>query len=213
MDFEAVNRVALPALAVLFWVLAGVLPSLRMRRRTGFSGYVAHRAPSPVHRVAIAGMWISAVALVTWVALFSLLGGERLGVWKVPVPMTWAGWLFALSGLAIILEAQVQMGASWRVGIDVERRTTLITSGLFRRVRHPVFAGMLLMSLGVVTVSPGAWSVMAWLSFVWVLSLQTRLEEEHLVRVHGEAYRVYAAGVGRLFPGIGRLSSSVRTPC
>jgi len=38
------------------------------------------------------------------------------------------------------------------------------------------------------------------------LSLETRLEEEHMLAIHGDAYRAYARRVGRFFPTIGRLS-------
>jgi protein-S-isoprenylcysteine O-methyltransferase Ste14 len=37
------------------------------------------------------------------------------------------------------------------------------------------------------------------------VSAQARLEERHLLRVHGEAYRAYAARVGRFVPWMGRL--------
>jgi protein-S-isoprenylcysteine O-methyltransferase Ste14 len=39
------------------------------------------------------------------------------------------------------------------------------------------------------------------------LELQVRaVEEPYLIRSHGDAYRAYAARVGRFLPGIGRLS-------
>ena len=58
---------------------------------------------------------------------------------------------------------------------------------------------------GVVLVCPSPWTVMLWLGAVALIGVQTRAEEEHLLRQHGDRYRVYAAAVGRFLPGIGRL--------
>ena len=41
-----------------------------------------------------------------------------------------------------------------------------------------------------------------------LVSLQTRLEEGHLITLHGPAYRAYAARVGRFLPGLGRISEA-----
>ena len=40
------------------------------------------------------------------------------------------------------------------------------------------------------------------------VSIQARLEEAHLIRLHGAAYRAFAARVGRFLPGVGRLSKT-----
>ena len=210
MDLTELNRIAIPAFTLLLGLSTAVLPTLRMKRRTGSSGYVAHRVPGPIHQVAVMGMWAFALGTLTWVALFAVLGGEDLGIWQTPSAVAWAGWSLAAVALVTIVVAQVQMGASWRVGIDSERRTALVTHGLFRVVRNPIFTGMLLAALGVVAMTPSAWSVMAWLFFVWVLALQTRLEEEHLLRTHGEAYRQYASQVGRFVPGVGLLTGNTQ---
>jgi protein-S-isoprenylcysteine O-methyltransferase Ste14 len=48
---------------------------------------------------------------------------------------------------------------------------------------------------------------MGWLDYVLLVSLQVRLEEDHLLRLHGGAYQRYAARVGRFLPGVGRLEA------
>jgi protein-S-isoprenylcysteine O-methyltransferase Ste14 len=43
-------------------------------------------------------------------------------------------------------------------------------------------------------------------AFLAGLEIQVRLvEEPYLIRVHGDAYRTYAARTGRFVPGVGRL--------
>ena len=65
---------------------------------------------------------------------------------------------------------------------------------------------MLLMLLGLVLLTPSPWSFMGWLWAATLTALQVRVEERHLVALHGEAYARYASRVGRFVPCLGRLS-------
>jgi protein-S-isoprenylcysteine O-methyltransferase Ste14 len=113
-------------------------------------------------------------------------------------------------GLAGTLIAQIAMGSSWRIGVDPNEHTELVTSGPFALVRNPIFAAMLPTSLGLVLVLmvPNAVALIAFAALVVALELQVRIvEEPYLLRVHGDSYAGYAARVGRFMPGIGRSAS------
>jgi protein-S-isoprenylcysteine O-methyltransferase Ste14 len=116
------------------------------------------------------------------------------------------GLALFLAGLAGIVYAQVAMGSSWRIGVDAEERTELVTEGPFALVRNPIFAAMLPASLGLALLVPSV-VALAGLAVLFVaLEIQVRLvEEPYLLRAHGDAYRDYARGVGRFVPGVGRL--------
>ena len=99
------------------------------------------------------------------------------------------------------------MGESWRIGVDEQERTELVTSGPFAVVRNPIFAAMLPASLGLALLVPNASRSSGSAALVLALEIQVRLvEEPYLLRVHGDAYRDYAARVGRFVPGLGRLA-------
>ena len=115
--------------------------------------------------------------------------------------------LFGL-GLAATLVAQIAMGQSWRIGVDPEERTELVTEGPFAIVRNPIFSGMIPTSIGLALMVPNVVAVVAVISLLAALEIQIRLvEEPYLLATHGEHYAVYAARVGRFFPGLGRLSA------
>jgi protein-S-isoprenylcysteine O-methyltransferase Ste14 len=100
------------------------------------------------------------------------------------------------AGGTAILAAQVGMGASWRIDLDRER-SGLVTSGLFAVSRNPTFLGMVAVLLVAFLAAPTAATGMV-LTTAWVaFSMQIRMEEEHLRRMHGPADHRYRAAVPR----------------
>ncbi|AFE05788.1 putative protein-S-isoprenylcysteine methyltransferase [Corallococcus coralloides DSM 2259] len=206
MDVATFTRPALPAATLAFLLFAMVLPSVRLRRRTGRPALVLHRSGPPLQRVIGVGMALFMGAIVLWSAAHLAFGEQTLGVWHVPDALRWSGWALVAVGFVFTVRAQVEMGASWRIGIDSDR-TELVTGGLFGVVRNPIFSGMLVVVTGMALATPSAWTVMGWLDYVLLVSLQVRLEEDHLLRLHGATYQRYAARVGRFIPGVGRLEA------
>jgi protein-S-isoprenylcysteine O-methyltransferase Ste14 len=118
----------------------------------------------------------------------------------------WLGLLAVAIGMVLTLVAQVQMGASWRVGVDAGEHTDLVTGGLFRHVRNPIFTSMLVGFAGLALLVPNALGIAGFVLSVLSLQLQVRLvEEPYLIERHGTPYRTWAASSGRFLPGLGRL--------
>ena len=116
------------------------------------------------------------------------------------------GAVLAVGGIAATFLAQVAMGESWRIGVDPEERTELVTGGVFGVVRNPIFAAMIPTALGLALLVPSPAAIAGLLALVVALELQVRVvEEPHLQRTHADAYRDYARRVGRFAPGVGRL--------
>jgi protein-S-isoprenylcysteine O-methyltransferase Ste14 len=192
------------AVTVAAYLVAGFAwPTLRLWRRYGIWPIVFNREAAPLQRVLgllsealFGGMLVLGILHVT-------VGPDALGVWRLPAVVRLTGWLLLLSGAGLTLVAQRHMGAAWRVGID-DRPTDLVTSGLFGYVRNPIFSALLIFVAGVVVLSPTWWSITIWIVTALGLRLQVTLEERHLLALHGDAYRAYAARAGRFIPFVGR---------
>jgi protein-S-isoprenylcysteine O-methyltransferase Ste14 len=101
------------------------------------------------------------------------------------------GWGLMLAALFVTLKSQNDMKTAWRIGIDTQVKTDLMTSGLFKFSRNPIFLSMRTSLLGLFLVSPSTITALfACLGEVF-MQIQVRLEEVHLLGLHGEKYTQY----------------------
>ena len=176
------------------------------RRRTGNTGI---RLPSTREQCwarATLGLGVLLPGVAAPIA--ELLGVPALAALDQPA-IRIAGIVLTLVGVGASAGAQQAMGPSWRTTVDSTERPALVTGGVFRIVRNPIYTAMIIMVVGLTMVVPNA-IALAGLGMMLVgAQVQVRLiEEPYLRRIHDRAYRDYAAHVGRFLPGIGRLRST-----
>jgi protein-S-isoprenylcysteine O-methyltransferase Ste14 len=138
------------------------------------------------------------VAVIIVFAFFSPL-------YQYAAPIVWIehqavksiGLFLLVAALVWTAIAQIQMGKSWRVGIDRKNRTELIQNGLFNVSRNPIFFGMRIALLGFFLTLPNAITLLALVLGDVLMQIQVRLEEEFLTSSHGEKYEKYRGRVRR----------------
>jgi protein-S-isoprenylcysteine O-methyltransferase Ste14 len=200
------DRLLLPVLVAAFVFLALVWPMLRTWRRHGVFALVVHKTRDPLGRFVGRGFGAGVAGIAAWATVYAALGPAPLGVWDAPSLLRVAGVLSALVGLGVVLAAQAQMGASWRIGID-SAPTELVARGLYRWVRHPIYTGLLAMLIGVAALTPSPWTLMGAGWIASLIALQARLEDSHLLQQHGAAWLAWASRTGRLVPGVGTVTA------
>ena len=108
-------------------------------------------------------------------------------------------------GMVITFAGQIQMGPSWRVGVRAGERTALVTHGLFRLARNPIFSGVITTAIGAAILVPRPAMALAAVGSILGIQIQVRrVEEPHLETTHGSAYTDYTRRVGRFVPGVGK---------
>lgn len=85
----------------------------------------------------------------------------------------------------------------------VPQARAIVTTGPYRWVRHPLYAGELLAALGLTLLVGSLWGVVVWVALL-ALQLYRAHEEELLLSAHLPGYAAYAARTGQLIPGVGR---------
>jgi protein-S-isoprenylcysteine O-methyltransferase Ste14 len=153
-------------------------------------------------------MWLLFVPIVAaWCALPWLAVNRDAGALALPpfareVPFVVLRWLaaaVAVTSFVLTLRAWRRMGRDWRMDISKDNRT-LITDGLFARIRHPIYAFSIAMMIATSIVLPTWPMIVVAIVHVTLMNVKARNEESHLARLHGEAYAKYVARTGRFFP-------------
>lgn len=198
----------MPALALVlygvFFVVAFGWRTWVQWRRTGDTGLRLHARPGSVQWWAKLG-FIVALAAGVLAPVAGLAGLEPIEQLDRP-GLQALGAGVAVIGIVATALAQLQMGLSWRIGVDPSERTGLVTDGVFAWVRNPIFTAMLIAAAGF-TLLVGSWvAIGGFVALIVALEVQVRLvEEPYLLTAHCDAYRAYAARSGRFLPGVGRL--------
>ena len=160
------------------------------------------------------GLALALFALLVGQASVWALSPETLKPWgaKYSARMVWeaSGAMLLVAGLVLLVRAQLDLGASWRIGVDESARPGLITSGLYRFCRNPIFLALLLVWTGYTLLLPTTLSLCLLIGGFIGIRQQVLLEEAYLTRTYSGAYRDYARHVGRFVPGIGRLTRGPR---
>ena len=186
-------------LSLVWLVTAFALRIAIQLRRTGDSG-LRIRSSEPVATLAKV-LFTSATLAVGLAPMFEAAGWIDVVDDLRSPPSEVVGVALAVAGIAATFVAQLAMGRSWRIGVDPEERTDLVTDGVFAIVRNPIFSTMLVTSVGFVLLLPTAVGLVGLVVMVVALEIQVRgVEEPYLRTVHGAAYDAYVARVGRFVP-------------
>ena len=148
----------------------------------------------PTQRIIISLGILSFVAVLVLSAL-----DHRFGWSPVPPSISVVG--AALVALGLFVDLLVFRANTYGASnVQVEQGQTVISTGPYAIVRHPMYAGVLIMALGVPLTLGSWWGLVALLVTVPVLAWRI-LDEEHLLRSDLPGYTEYARDVRyRLVP-------------
>jgi len=114
-----------------------------------------------------------------------------------------AGLVIIWLGLAVRVWAVVVLGRSFRTTVEVDAGQAVVSHGPYRWVRHPSYAGLLLIAAGF-GLAFGNWPGLAICVLLPLAATLRRVqvEEYELTRVLGDPYLAYRDRTKRLIPGL-----------
>lgn len=106
-----------------------------------------------------------------------------------------------VAGVALAGLAGIRLGPALTPTPIPKEGTALVTTGVYRYVRHPIYTGVLLAALGLVVLGASAGHLVGIVALFVVLSLKAAGEEAMLADIH-DGYDDYRRTSGRLIPKI-----------
>ena len=151
---------------------------------------------------------------------FVLLGASLSGLGIVPViyvathfprfadypvvpALSYLGVAVDMACLWLFYRTHRDLGQNWSVSLDLRERHTLVTSGVYGVVRHPMYSGFWLMAVAQLLLLPNWIAGPAGLVGFGILFFgRLRREEEMMITAFGDEYRSYMRRTSRVIPGI-----------
>lgn len=119
----------------------------------------------------------------------------------IPVGARFTGFCTGILGDLIFLASVICMRDSWRAGIPCKDKTELVTGGIYKFSRDPVFLGFDFMYIGVLLMYFNPLTLLFSLFAIVMLHLQILQEEKYLTATFGKEYEEYRK---RVFRYLGR---------
>lgn len=171
-----------------FWIIVLLI--------TGISAVVLFLGPAKIH---------DSVVFATIIIIFFYI--SRVGifitdptVYLLPYFLNWILGLpvFILSMIVSIL-AEVQIKFKSFSGAAEDK--TLITTGIYGRIRHPIYFTEIFWPVGLVMIMGKIFSLFIVIGCaIYFICVHIPLEERDLIKVHGEEYINYKKQVPMIFP-------------
>ena len=183
-------------------VLAGTVVMVAIRaphgRRSGRVTVVkSHKTPLETGLLVLA--WVGFFIPLIWIASSALAFAnypQRTGPLVV-------GVVCLVVGLWLFYRSHADLGTNWSITLEVRDQHRLITKGVYRRIRHPMYSALVLYSAGQALVIPnwvaGPSNVVA---FAVLVVLRVHAEEKMMTDEFGDEYTAYATRTKRFVPGL-----------
>lgn len=186
----------LAALGLSTWISGAYLlrkhPATLQRRMRG--GPIAESRT--VQKVIMGGVWLSLAAMVVVSAL-----DHRFGWSSVPTAVWLGGYALVAAGLVLTMLVVIENSYA-AATVRVEAGQQVICTGLYGLVRHPMYAGYVIMMVGIPLTLGSYVGLVFVVPGLMALTLRIR-DEEKLLREKLDGYREYTQQVRyRLVPWI-----------
>lgn len=194
-------RIILPIYFIIYFGVAFILKSLVVAKQIGKNPLVL---PKDDSAYGLIGLYfkLKLIAMFVYVIVYALFPtwlDKFLPLAQLDIQaVKYVGLVILFISLAWTVIAQGHMKNSWRIGIDTDTKTELVTNGLFAISRNPIFFGMILSLVGLFLTTPNALTALFLILGYVLIQIQIRLEEEFLTKEHGQEYLSYKQKVRRL---------------
>jgi protein-S-isoprenylcysteine O-methyltransferase Ste14 len=121
--------------------------------------------------------------------------------YRLPLWAPWCGLIVMLLALWLFWRSHADLGENWSVSLEIRKDHQLVTHGVYRLIRHPMYASIWLWCMAQALLLANwlaGWSSLV--PFAVMYFLRTPREEQMMREVFGRQYEDYMAQTGQIFP-------------
>ena len=148
----------------------------------------------------------AAFNIISFVGLFvfpvNAFDGALPGLaYTLPVWAGWVGTAFLLGAIVLLWRAHVDLGRNWSAILQIKQEHSLVTDGIYRHIRHPMYAAHLLWAIAQGLLLENWLAGWAFLVvFVPLYLIRVPKEEHMMLEQFDEQYRQYISRTGKIIP-------------
>jgi protein-S-isoprenylcysteine O-methyltransferase Ste14 len=181
------------ALCAIAWYVIRY-PHERRARKTAVT-----RSRRDVREIAL--MSISLTGLGILPIAYVATGFDHFGDYSFSPARAWIGAAVFLIALFLFYRTHHDLGRNWSISLEVRDQHRLVTDGIYRYVRHPMYTAFFLWAIAQALLLQNWIAGPAGMVGFGTLFLFRISREEHMMlETFGEEYRAYAARTKRLLP-------------
>jgi protein-S-isoprenylcysteine O-methyltransferase Ste14 len=135
--------------------------------------------------------------------IYVLVGVPQFADYPFSSAQGYVGIAVYVTALWLFYRTHRDLGRNWSMSLDVREQHTLITTGVYGCVRHPMYTAFWLMAFAQLFLLPNWIAGPAGLAGFGTLFFgRLPHEEEMMIAAFGEEYRDYMRRTSRIFPGL-----------
>jgi protein-S-isoprenylcysteine O-methyltransferase Ste14 len=188
--------------AKIIWVLGCIgwyvirYPHQRRSRKTPIASRRERLREGVLLAISFTGLFIVPLIYVT-------TGAPKVADYPFNPVLAWCGTAVFALALIGFYRTHRDLGRFWSVTLEIRQTHQLVTTGVYRHVRHPMYAAFFLWAIAQALLLPNWIAGPAGLvGFGTLFGLRVRREERMMEATFGDAYRAYAARTWRVIPGV-----------
>lgn len=140
--------------------------------------------------------------------------GSFIYIWKpnlmqwtrIPIPswIRWLGGIITISGMTLEFSTQISLGRNYTTTLHIREEQSLVTSGPYRYVRHPMYTALFMVGVGLGLLSTSWYFLLPFIGTGIMVALRIQREENAMIAKFGDEYIQYMQRTGRFFPKISK---------
>ncbi len=184
---------------IIYWV--GIFIEMAIRAPLQKTWKTAEKTDRRVSQTENILLGLLSVVMVFIPLIYSVTNWLDFANYSLPAWMGWVGVFLLACALLVFARGHMDLKANWSPTLEIRKDHTLVTDGIYRTIRHPMYASQWLWVIAQILL------LQNWLAgpidllfFIPFYILRVRAEEKMMLDTFGEQYRAYMKTTGGVIP-------------